>query len=117
MKTRPKDLGTRLESATVIAAMDAGLIAERLAEGGMRDRGDLRILTNDEWVGETKDRMQLNIHQALEKARTKSGTHRTFVVWRRMVRKPGNQRRTQAGPTIVALEVDTFLELLKETVE
>lgn len=34
MRTRPKDLGTRMETRIVRAAQDAGLVAERIAEGG-----------------------------------------------------------------------------------
>lgn len=112
MKTRPKDLGTRFETWTVNHAQGYGLVAERLAEGGNKDRGDIRILTDHKWVGEVKDRQQLNIHQALEKAIIKSGSLRTFVVWRRMTRRDGAERRHQDGPVIVALTLDTFLKLL-----
>jgi len=117
MRTKPKDLGTKLETWTVRRAQDSGLVAERLAEGGANDRGDIRVLTDWEWVGECKNRAQLNIHDAVGQAVAKSGTWRTFVVWKRLVRKSGNTVRTQAGPPIVAMTVDTFLELLKETVE
>ncbi len=114
MKTSPKALGTRQETATVQAAADAGLQAMRLPEGGQYDRGDIVIYTNHEWVGEIKNRMQLNIHQTLEKALEKSGTPDTFVVWRRMARKPDATNRHQDGPIIVALTLNRFLELLKE---
>lgn len=116
MRTRPKDLGTRFETFVVNQALDAGLIAERLAEGGSKDLGDVRIATDVYWIGEVKDRERLNIHQALEKALDKSGTPDTFVVWRRMFRKKGNKRRSQDGPVVVALTLERFLELLKETV-
>lgn len=115
MRTRPKDLGTQLETWMVRAAAERGLTAERLAEGGIRDRGDLRILTNTEWVGEAKNRGQLNIHIAVQDAMRKAGHNQAFVVWKRMVRKPGQQNRYQPAPPIIALQVDTFLELLKET--
>lgn len=115
MRTRPKDLGTRMESFTVRRAQQIGLIAERLAEGGSADRGDVRILTDIEWVGECKDRMSLNLPRALEKALLKSGTLNTFVVWRKMRRVDGNTNRTQDGPVIVAITLDRFLELLKES--
>lgn len=114
MRTRPKDLGTRFETRIVHQAQDAGLIAERLAEGGVNDRGDIRIHTNHEWVLEAKDRMQLNVHQTLDHAQTKSGTTHTAVVWRKMKRVPGSSRRVQDGPVVVALTLDTFLQLLKE---
>lgn len=115
MRTRPKDAGTKQETRVVRRAQETGLIAERLAEGGSADRGDIRILTDTEWVGEVKDRMALNVPRTLEKAITKSGTADTFVVWRKMKRLDGNTYRTQDGPVIVALTLDRFLELLKET--
>ncbi len=114
MRTSPKALGTAQETATVNTAQNAGLIAERLPEGGPHDRGDIRILTNHEWVGEIKHRERLNIHQTLQKALQKSGTPRTFVVWRRSTRAPGHTNRHQDGPVIVAVTLDTFLQLLKE---
>lgn len=116
MKTRPKAQGTAYETFVVNSALDAGLIAERLAEGGLHDLGDVRILADHYWIGEVKDRERLNIHRELEKALAKSGTPDTFLVWRRLYRKAGNQRRTQDGPVVVALTLGRFLELLKETV-
>lgn len=107
--------GTRFETHIVNQAQDLGLHAERLPEGGTNDLGDLRILTDHEWIGEAKNRERLNIHQTLEKAIRKSGTKRTFVVWKRLARQAGNQRRSQDGPILVALELDMFLHLLKET--
>lgn len=114
MRTRPKDLGTRLETRIVNAAQAAGLVAERLAEGGQYDRGDIRILTDREWVGEIKDRMSLNLPRTLEKAILKSGSLDTFVVWRKMRRPAGSERRVQDGPVIVAITLDRFLELLEK---
>ena len=114
MRTSPKALGTREETATVNTILDAGLQTHRLAEGGSHDRGDIIVYTNHEWVGEVKNRQVLNIHQTLEKAITKSGTPDTFVVWRRMHREPGAIYRHQVGPIIVALTLDRFLQLLKE---
>ncbi len=114
MRTSPKQLGTREETATVNTILDAGLQTHRLAEGGRHDRGDIIVYTNHEWVGEIKHRQALNIHQTLEKAITKSGTPDTFVVWRRSTRKPGDTNRHQDGPIIVALTLTRFLQLLKE---
>ena len=116
MRSRPKDLGTKLETFCVRRAQHHGLIAERLAEGAVYDRGDIRILTDREWVGEVKDRMSLNLPAALEKAIGKSGSADTFVVWRKMVRRNGNTNRTQDGPVVVAMTLDRFLELLVEGV-
>jgi hypothetical protein len=115
MRTRPKDLGTRFETFVVRAALDKGLMAERLAEGAVNDLGDIRVYAEVEWVLEARDRQQLNIPRALEKAILKSGTLNTALVYRKMVRKNGNQRRTQDGPVIVALTLPRFLELLAES--
>ena len=112
MRTSPRTLGTREETKTVNAAQDVGLIAGRLPEGGAYDQGDIYILTDQEWIGEVKHRERLNIHQTLEKAIAKSDTPNTFVVWRRSTRTPGHQNRHQDGPVIVALTLDSFLELL-----
>jgi hypothetical protein len=115
MKTRPKDLGTRLETNIVRNAQDYGLIAERLPEGAANDRGDIRIYTDTEWVGEVKDRMNLNVPRALEKALAKSQTPDTFLAYRKMVRKTGNTNRTQDGPVVVVVTLDRFLELLHDS--
>ena len=129
MKSRAKDLGTRLETATVDAAQAAGLAAERLAEGGSKDLGDVRIWGWRIWahktdpttvrrvfVVECKDRMALNIHEALAKAIAKGGRF-TVVKWRRMARKPGNTNRTQVGEPIIAMSESLFLELIGGAVD
>jgi hypothetical protein len=116
MKTRPKDLGTREETATVRLAVSKGLVAERLPEGASADRGDVRVYAEHEWIGEVKNRQALNIHAALEKAILKAGTVDTFVVWRRMVRHAGNTNRTQEGPVVVVLTLDRFFVLLAASV-
>lgn len=122
MKGRPKDQGTRLETATVKAAEAAGLYAERIAEGGPNDLGDVRIWGSAGvrdgqvqpvagFIVECKDRMALNIHEALQKAINKSGRY-TVVKWRRMARKSGNTRRHEVGEPVVAMTESLFLELL-----
>lgn len=113
MKTSPKQLGTAHETRTVRACQDAGLVAERIPEGGTKDLGDVRVYAEHEWTLECKDRERLNIHQALEKAQQKAGTPHVAVVWRRMTRKEGNVRRTQDGPIVVAIDLERFLELLE----
>jgi hypothetical protein len=112
MRTRPKALGTRFETRTVRLLQDEGLVAERLAEGGLHDRGDIRVLTDREWVGECKDRMSLNLPATLEDAIRKAGHHDVFVVWRKMRRQPGSDRRIQDGPVVVAFTLEKAAELL-----
>jgi hypothetical protein len=114
MKSRPKDLGTTWETQIVNSAQDLGLVAERIAEGGQYDRGDIRIYTDHEWIGECKNRGALNIHKTLEDATIKSGTSNTFVAWKRLIRVDGRTNRVSAGPPVVVLSVPTFLELLKQ---
>ena len=117
---RPKDQGTRLETWLKLEAQRWGLTAERLAEGGRYDLGDVEILTSRRWIVECKDRQQLSIHEALQAATVKaqpSGSQ-VAVVWKRMKRKSGNQRRYQVGgEPIVAMSVPAFLALLKADTE
>ena len=111
---KSKNQGTAWESEIVRRAQAVGLMAERIAEGGAYDRGDVEIYTNDDvWTIEAKDRANLNIHKALEKARRKS-SHRytTAVAWKRRVRKDGNVNRTQDGEPVVAMTLDLFLEVI-----
>jgi len=112
MRTKPKNLGTQLETRIVHQAQTKGLIAERLPEQGAHDQGDIRIYTNHEWIIEAKNRMNLNMPRTLQKALNKSGTPNTAVIWRKMIRQPGNTNRTQDGPTTVAITLNRFLQLL-----
>lgn len=113
MGNKPKAQGTAWESATVAASQAFGLEAERLAEGGMNDLGDVRIYTPaGDWIIEAKHRTALNIHETLEKAIRKSGTPNTAVHWKRSARKKGNTNRTQVGVPIVAITYERFLELI-----
>lgn len=114
--SRQRDQGTKLETAIARKANDRlGLLARRLAEAGVRDEGDVEIVTPDggRVVLECKARAALSLHEAWAKARKKapSDAH-VAVVWKRLVRKVGNQRRTAAGPTLVAVPLDDYLDLL-----
>lgn len=114
MVNKPKNQGTAWESAIVAAAQAVGLQAERIAEGGSNDLGDVRIITQDgtEWIIEAKHRNALNIHETMQKAIVKSGTRNTAVWWKRTARKKGNTRRSQVGIPSVSMPGDTFLKLL-----
>lgn len=112
--SKSKQQGTATESACVAALADV-VPAERLPEGGARDRGDVRFwIGDDEWIVECKATQVLNITRTLGKARRKAGTHLTAVWWKRLVPKQGKQRRGPDGsPVVVAMEPDTFLHLLR----
>ena len=116
MVNKPKNQGTRYESTIVTLAKVYGLEAERIAEGGSLDLGDIRIYTPDgDWIIEAKHRANLNIHQTVDKANAKAYPRRVAVFWKRSVRKKGNTNRTPAGPDIVAMRIDTFLEAIGGT--
>lgn len=88
-----------------------------LAEGGIYDEGDLEVWDSDgrRWVLECRNRGAMNVHGALAAARVKAaGSGLVAVVWKRLRRKPGAKRRTQAGPPVVVLPLETFLSLLRD---
>ena len=112
--SKSKSQGTAWETEIVRRAQAVGLIAERLAEGGAYDLGDVRIFSDGPmaYIIEAKDRANLNLHKALEKARFKSKARYTVVAWKRRVRKGGNVNRTQDGEPVVAMTLDLFLEII-----
>lgn len=112
--SRSRKQGTKLETGTCLAANARGLNARRLAEAGTRDEGDVEIVTDaGRVVLECKARAALSLHEAWTKARRKAPADaRVAVVWKRLVRKDGNRRRTAAGPTLVAVPLDDYLDLL-----
>jgi hypothetical protein len=111
---KPKAQGTRLESGIVTIARMWGLVARRLAEGGSGDEGDVEMFADDgtRWVLECKARAALNLHDAYCKAAAKAPGERVALVWKRLVRKGDNVRRTAAGPVLVAIPLEDYLDLL-----
>lgn len=117
---RPRKQGTALETLVATRAQLAGLASRRLAEGGRKDEGDVEIVTADgrRWVVEAKARAALNLHDTYCRARTKAPTGAgVAVVWKRLLRKDGNARRSAAGPILVAVPLDDWLALLARGVE
>lgn len=120
---KPKDQGTRYETAIVQEATRHGLTAGRIAEGGRWDAGDVFLVDEygDHWIIEAKARAALNPHKELAKAKAKTSkanlpffTTDTVLFWKRLTRKEGNERRTPDGePEIVCMTPDTFFALLK----
>jgi len=114
---RPRDAGTRWETALTRRLHDSW----RLAEGGLHDAGDLawRLPTGDIVVVEAKRRQNLSVHTALAKAKAKSkGADLPFVplatvlIWDRPVLKEGNERRSRAGEPVVVVGLDDFVTLI-----
>jgi len=113
MKTKPKDLGTRFETFLVNYWRNHKLGAWRLAEEGINDQGDILLSGIEQWTIEAKARANLNVSQTLAKAKEKSGSPWTAVVWKKLTRKGDNQRRSADGePVVVIMSLDTFTRLI-----
>lgn len=117
---RPKDLGTALESwlvKEVNSLLLSNLHAERIAEGGPKDVGDVRITTKagEPWVIECKAREVLNVTRGLAKARKKNPGGRTALLWKRIVKPKGDQkiRQPDGERYVIVLSLGDFLELLE----
>ena len=97
----------------------AGFQARRIAEGGSADEGDVEAYLPDRWVLEGKARSNLNVQDALGKARRKAGGVPVAVVWKRLVRVPGKQTRqpVEGERVVVVLSWDDFVNLLKNQKE
>tara|TARA_A100001011_G_C14321483_1_gene850920 strand:- start:5156 stop:5518 length:363 start_codon:yes stop_codon:yes gene_type:complete len=118
MVNKPKQQGTTYETFCVNRLNEIPSIkAQRLAEGGMNDRGDLVIekAKSFDVIGECKNRTNLNLHQTLRKALEKSGQFETVVYWKKLKRKGGNSKRTPDGePEVVAMTPEFFEWLLRQ---
>jgi len=120
---RPKDQGTRWETAIVDAAKAHGCDAWRLAPAGARDVGDVVVRTpdGDHYIVQAKDRQALNIHECLGEllGRVSERPDEPFAVtgvgvaWKRMLKlRDGELRRRRAGPPVVAVSLEEWLELI-----
>jgi hypothetical protein len=110
---KPKAAGTAWESWIVKHFVSRGIHAERIAEGGSLDLGDVRIVMGSGQVVivEAKATQTLNVTRVLSKARIKSKQGRlTVLMWKRLVKlQPGKQRRVPDGePVVVVMGLDTF---------
>jgi len=118
---KPRDQGTRAETEVVRRCHLRKLQAWRLAEGGIRDAGDVAVRTGsgDHVVLEVKHRENLSAHQALHTATEKTvkadlpfAPLLTAVVWKRSTSRGEGKRRAPQG-TVVILTLDDFLGLLR----
>ena len=107
--SKQKQQGTKLE--TFVAKMIDG---ERIAEGGMNDKGDVKFVWNgNEFFVECKARQSLNVTRELAKAIKKSKSNFTALVWKRLVKTSGQRRQPDGVPIIVCLTLDTFIEIVE----
>ena len=97
MVNKAKKQGTMYETNIVNRLnKEVDFKAQRFAEGGSKDLGDIQLFVKDEeYFLEAKSRQNLNIHQSLEKAIEKSGDKNTVLFWKKLKRKQGNSRRTK----------------------
>lgn len=116
--SRSKKQGTAFETAIVNMAEVYDLWAQRLPEGGRRDRGDVEIMDNAGlmWTVEAKACERLSLHQTWRRAQEKAGVSGStpVVAWKRVTLKNGNSRRSADGPALVAVPLQMFLKLLRE---
>jgi len=117
MVNKPKQQGTAYETFCVNRLNEMPYTkAQRLAEGGMNDKGDLLVEKNKfDMVCECKNRTNLNLHQTLNKAIQKSGQFETVVYWKKLKRKGENNKRSADGePEVVAMTPEFFEWLLSQ---
>lgn len=96
--SKPKAQGTAWESAFVRKAQEAGLLADRMPEGGMNDAGDV-------WIGDVPRRL----------GDPRIGSRDVAVLaWKRLVEVRYPSRRVPDGvPSVVVMSTDDFFTLAK----
>lgn len=121
--SRQKKQGTTHESWIVNELHANEHPANRIAEGGSNDEGDVEAtLAGEKWVLEGKARSNLNVQQALGKARAKARAANggqpvpVAVVWKRLVRVPGLQVRqpVEGERVVVILGWDDYITLINK---
>jgi hypothetical protein len=122
--SKQKKQGTTHESWIVNELRANEYEARRIAEGGSQDEGDVEAtLAGEKWVLEGKARSNLNIQEALGKARAKATSANggvpvpVAVVWKRLVRVPGLKVRqpVEGERVVVILGWDDYVALLNKT--
>ena len=120
MVNKPKIQGTKFETGTVNLLKSWGYKAYRLAEGGLKDEGDVQVeiqnnvLPVSEVIFECKARQNLNIHQTYFKAKQKAGDKPLVLAWKKLVNKGSNSRRTADGVSTLYIIDEEFLKDLLE---
>ena len=116
MVNKAKKQGTTYES-NIVSRLNQfkRFKAQRLAEGGSLDKGDIELIinNNDIYYIEAKARQNLNLHQSLDKALDKSKSENTIVFWKKLKLQKGNNKRTNDGiPEVVTMSYQLFVKLL-----
>jgi hypothetical protein len=104
---RPKAKGTARETWLVKKFQAAGFEAKRAPNNLPSRDVDVRFV-GFEMPVEVKDRGQLNLQETLAEVNKRWGLG--AVVWHRT--KPGEKKRVPVGPTLIAMDVDHFIEMV-----
>lgn len=114
--SKNKQQGTAFETWTRKALNALNIKARRLAEGGSYDEGDVEAHIGERWIIECKARSSLNIQETLGKARRKAGGAPVILVWKRLVRVAGKQKRQPVSgeAIVVVLGWDDFVRLITQ---
>lgn len=86
---KPKAQGTSWETALVRQCQAAGLLADRMPEGGSWDCGDL-------WIGDVPGRFSHDI---------------PIVAWSRLVKSDGTRRIADGARSVVVMSTEDFLTI------
>jgi hypothetical protein len=106
---RPKQKGTARETWVVKKFLEAGFHAER-APNNLPSRDVDVDFGGLPMPVEVKDRGQLNLHATLKEVIDRWGFG--AVVWHRT--RPANKKRVPVGPTLIAMDIDHFINMVKE---
>ena len=117
MVNKAKKQGTTYETNIVNRLnKEEDFKAQRFAEGGSKDLGDIQLFVkNEEYFLEAKSRQNLNVHQSLEKAIEIPGSENNVLLWKKLKKRDGNSRRSSDGmPEVVSMSYDLFIKLLNK---
>lgn len=120
--SKQKKQGTTHESWIVNELKANEHQARRIAEGGAADEGDVEAeIAGEKWVLEGKARANLNVQDALGKARAKAKAANgapvpVAVVWKRLVKVTGLQVRqpVEGERVVVILGWDDYVSLINK---
>lgn len=118
--SKAKAQGTRYENQVRDFFKSLGYPAERIAEGGSLDEGDVAVsFYGSKLVAECKARQNLNVQLTIGKALKKAGHDRTVVFWKRLVRTEGASRRTVVAGVaeVVIMTPETFKLIIESAYE
>jgi len=105
---KQKAKGTARETWLVRKFVEAGFEAER-APNNLPSRDVDVAFGGFAMPVEVKDRGQLNLHETLKEVNGRWGLG--AVVWHRT--RPGNRKRVPVGPTLIAMDVDHFIGMVR----